>query len=375
MNKSNINPLDLREIVKSFGWELLQGVGKDIYIFNNRALPNRQIIFPKHSDAPDYEDASQIVIENLSHFHSLSKRDIRSRILCVRDDVISYRITSQSTDIDSLPISFASEMISAAELALLSSACTVIRPSTHHKRLTFSEATQLVKRSKLGHTQAGSFIINVSCPTDGVQANLEMGADHSTSLGRETVLAVNQGAHALVSALESDTLQDFVDSMHATDQPIVSSNFCDAIGKMHDDDINNDVELLFQWSPMLSFPTNKPVYQKVRIRREYFPRIEEIKQALRHPDTGKEDLYIGTVELLNGDMGPDGRRSGEVIIALLIESNVVRSRAFLDADDYEKAIECHTHDGHHVAVYGKVMPGRQPRSLESVQYFDVIKPK
>lgn len=375
MKTSNVNPLDLREIVKSFGWELVQNVSKDIYIFNNYLLPNRQIIFPKHSDAPDYKDASEIAIESLSNFHSLSKRDVYSRILSVRDDVISYRITNQSSDLDSLPISFASEMISAAELALLASACSVIRPSTHHKRLTFSEATQLVRRSKLGHTQQGSFIINVSCPVDGAQANLDMGDDHSSSLGRETVIAVNQGAHALVSALETDTLQSFVDELNASDKPLVSSNFCDALGKMHDSDLNNDVELMFQWSPTICSPELPGINKRIRIQREYFPRIEEIKQALRHPDTGREDLYIGTVELLNGDMGPDGRRHGEVIIALLIDSAVVRSRAFLNADDYEKAVECHTRDGHHVAVYGKVMPGRQPRSLESVQYFDVIKPK
>ncbi|MBF8779985.1 hypothetical protein IV505_09625 [Pseudomonas fulva] len=375
MKTNNVNPLDLRDIAKSFGWELMQGVTKDIYIFVNPLAPNRQIIFPKHSDAADYVEASEIAIENLSKIHSTTPEALKAQILNIRDDVISYRITNHSADLNSLPISFASELISAAELALLSSACSVIRPATHHKRLTFGEATQLIRRSRLGHTQHGSFIINVSCPVDGAQPSLEMGGEHSSSLGREAVMTINQGSQALVAALETDSLDSFVDDLQASERPLVSSNFCDALIRMHDEDLNNDVELLFRWSPTMSIPTSRKISSKIRIQREYFPRIEEIKQALKHPDTGREDLYIGTVELLNGDMGPDGRRAGEVIIALLIDSSVVRSRAFLNADDYEKAVECHTKDGHHVAVYGKVMPGRQPRSLESVQYFDVIRPK
>jgi hypothetical protein len=72
-------------------------------------------------------------------------------------------------------------------------------------------------------------------------------------------------------------------------------------------------------------------------------------------------------------MGPDGRRSGDIILSLLLPEGVqVRARTNLSADDYAKADRAHMSDGTYVKVAGLLHPGRQPRQLSSLRSFDLI---
>ena len=86
-----------------------------------------------------------------------------------------------------------------------------------------------------------------------------------------------------------------------------------------------------------------------------------------------EDTFIGTVERLDGEMGEDGQRSGEVILSLLLpEGEQVRARTNLNAQDYTKADQAHMTEGTYVKVAGKLHPGRQPRQLTELRTFDLI---
>lgn len=372
MTNFSASPLDLRDVVKSLGWQLVPDISPDLYIFNNDKYPHRQIYFPKHNNVPDYYESVHLTIEKLSSLHDLQIDDVVRRIGTLRSDSVRYRISTARDEDFTLPLSFAAGFIEAAELALLASACSAIRPITHHKRLAFTEATQLVRHSRLGQTEKGSFIFNISCPLESPQGALDLAPSVSGPLGREAMIITYESVNSLVAALETDTLDHLIDETKASDAPVISSNFCDALTRMHDPELGNDVELTMQWSPTLPLPQSIVGSPTIRIQRDYFKRIEEVKQELRTPEKSREELFVGTVEVLNGEMGADGYRQGEVIIAVMLDDTVVRARAFLDIEQYAKAVECHTHDGHHVAIWGRILPGRQPRSLVDIVYFETL---
>lgn len=52
---------------------------------------------------------------------------------------------------------------------------------------------------------------------------------------------------------------------------------------------------------------------------------------------------IGTVETLNGDVGEDGKRCGEVVLSLLLpdEDELIKARTSLKTSEYERAVEAH----------------------------------
>ena len=65
-------------------------------------------------------------------------------------------------------------------------------------------------------------------------------------------------------------------------------------------------------------------------------------------------------------MGDDGRRSGDVILALLLpEGESIKVKAVLDQTAYAKADQAHMTDGMYVQVSGKLHPGRQPGAIDT----------
>ncbi|PIZ49252.1 MAG: hypothetical protein COY42_04415, partial [Armatimonadetes bacterium CG_4_10_14_0_8_um_filter_66_14] len=113
----------------------------------------------------------------------------------------------------------------------------------------------------------------------------------------------------------------------------------------------------------------------IRIQEDYFPRIDEVHRALRPGEEENEDTFVGTVERLDGEMQPDGRRAGEVVLALLLpDAETVRARTSLSADQYADADKAHMTDNAYVKVKGRLHPGRQPRSLTDVATFEPLWP-
>lgn len=102
--------------------------------------------------------------------------------------------------------------------------------------------------------------------------------------------------------------------------------------------------------------------------------VDNLIDELRSVELHDEDTFIGTVERLDGEMGADGRRSGVVILSLLLadEGETVRARTVLSADDYAKADDPHMTNGAYVRVRGRLRPGHQPRQLTETTVFEVL---
>ena len=127
------------------------------------------------------------------------------------------------------------------------------------------------------------------------------------------------------------------------------------------------------WAASIPRPVNEPAVSTVRVHHDYFSRIEEVRRELRSTEKHLEDTFIGIVERLDGEMGDDVRRSGEVILSLLLpEGETVKARTNLNADQYRNADHAHMADSSYVKVTGKPHPGRQPRQLSDLKSFDLI---
>jgi hypothetical protein len=170
MTLNNLSPSALRDFAKSLGWQLLpDGVADRLYVLHHAAVPRRQIVIPMDQDAPDYAEASELAMSKLADMQGMKLADLINLAASSRDDSMSYRVTSSRSVDDGLPLSFAASLLLGAEQVLLASACTVLRPQTHHPRLHRSEATQLAGHARLGHTERGSFVVRVSCPVDAME--------------------------------------------------------------------------------------------------------------------------------------------------------------------------------------------------------------
>lgn len=292
----------------------------------------------------------------------------------VGDDAIAFRITTPRPEERYLPLSFAGSLVAGAQQLLLASACTVLKPQTHHPRLSRAEAQQFLETARFRHTQPGSFALNVSCPVQAldVQAPLFPDEDEAPFV-RRVVKTLTHSLLGLVEAIELDFVDELVETTKQSKSPYLSSNFCEALMRFEDETLRNSVEIAVTWASTIPQPPYGPERSAIRIQHDYFSRIEEVRRELRSSEKHVEDTFIGTVERLDGDMGGDGLRSGEVILSLLLpEGEQVRARTNLDAEQYRKADQAHMREGAYVKVAGRLHPGRQPRQLSDLSSFEII---
>lgn len=369
-----IAPTDLRDYAKAQGWTLVTEAAKDrLYVMNHPRMQRRQLVFPMDTTAPDYTEAIERVVAKLADIEQRATQAVITSLLEVGDDALAFRITSPRSEEAFLPLSFASALVDGAQKLLLASACTVLKPQTHHPRLSRTEAQHFIDSARFRHTQPGSFVLNVSCPVNAldVQATL-LPNEADVPFVRRTTLMLHRALKELVEAIEVDSLDQLVENVKKSETPLISSNFCDALTRFEDASLKNSVDVAITWATAIPRPSDHAARSVVRVQNDYFSRIEEVRRELRSIEKHMEDTFIGTVERLDGEMGDDGRRSGEVILSLLIESETVRVRTNLTADQYGVADKAHMNDGTYVKLSGRLSPGRQPRQLGNLQSFELI---
>lgn len=370
-----IAPTDLRNFAKYLGWKQLnQALADGLYVLNNPAISKRQLIFPLNSDAPDYSDSVELVFKKLAEIHNTHLTHIISSFNELKDDTLRFRIVDVRNNDSFIPLSYAASAINGAKEMFLSAACTVLKPQVFHPRLSRTEAQELIEKSRFRHTEAGSFVLKVSTPVNAMELQVNLFEEDNFSFVRQATLTINNGLNKLVTAIETDTLTQLVDEIKNDPKPDISSNLCKAITNFQEEHNDFDLFIDFTWAGSLPLPQGFSVKKLVKIQKDYFPRIDEVKKELRRTNLQNEDVFMASVERLDGELGYDGKRSGEVIFNLYQEGEIIRAKTSLDINQYEQADKAHMTAGAYIKLKGKLHSGNQPRNFTSISVFELILP-
>lgn len=367
---ATLRPTDLRDFLKSQGWSLVpEALDDGLYVMNSPSDSGRQVLFPTDSAAIDYIDALQIALSKIMSVGNYDLDNLTRRIRTAKSDVLTLRVMTKD-DRFSLPFESATRLFAGIEKLLRSATASVIHPRIFHPRLRFSETAQLLNQAQMEQTAPGSFVFNVSCDLFALDdaRDLLTGSDDGSFVRKVFSNAYNS-AQTIVRSIESDRVDDLIQQNKDTDSPLVSANICDALGNILDPD-NRTTELNVEWSGLMPKVPTRPI----KLRSEFATGLARLASSLKETKSEKPEFYIGTVESLDGEIGEDGRREGNVILALLQsdEGETVRARAFLNADDYLKADKAHMTNGSFIKLSGVLTPGRQPRVLRDVTDFDLL---
>jgi hypothetical protein len=229
---------------------------------------------------------------------------------------------------------------------------------------------------KLGQTEVGSFVLKVSCPLEALdlQGTLDLGEEfRQYPFVRQVTFTLYKSIQVLLDAIERDDLNRLVESNKGSASPLLSSNLCEAVVQLQDESLKNSVDMSFDWSAR--YPVADPTRTRpLRIQRDYFPRIEEVRRELRATEGDVDDTFVGTVERLDGEMSNEtGKRSGEVILAIFShDGETIKVRTSLNEEQYAVADAAHMSCGKYVVVCGRLRPGRQPRLLVNLTRFELF---
>jgi hypothetical protein len=229
-----------------------------------------------------------------------------------------------------------------------------------------SESAQLLEACRLGQTEQGSFIVKIACPLSAVDRR-----PSEIPFARKTTELLIKSAHRIVDAIERDQVDSiFEESSHL---PMISSNLCDAILQMQATKENASLTISAQWASVLPEPTQSAdLPAEVKFNPDYFDVVEDIYLRLRPSEGDSVSVFVGTVETLNGDIGEDGQRFGEVILYLFHEDEILRVRVTLTAEQYAIADDAHM-NGTMVVVKGTLRRGRRVHRITELQSFEPLR--
>jgi hypothetical protein len=367
-----ISPTDLRDYAKVRGWTPVpEAIADRLYVLKSPKGQFRQLIVPMDADRPDFDDALRVAIGELSEVEGRAFSLIEASLLESGSDAWRFGVTTMRHSEDGLPLSYAARAMKGVENAFRAAACSEVQRQAFHPKMNRVEAQKMVEAAQMRHTEQGSFVLKVACPIDAITTGDTDGAESKLPFVRRAMLGMSEAVHQLITALEADTLDKLVEEAKKDGASPLSANLCEGLTAFQYEELKANLDLSVAWSCRLESPA--PVHlKKTRIQWDYFPRIEQVRAALRPAQDAKEQTFIGIVDELKGDLGPGEEREGEVILDLLVDGESVKAKVNLSAEHHRIAFDAYGKGKAYVQVTGKLNPGNQPRKLTDVKGFSLV---
>jgi len=377
MERIDVSSLEIRDYALSLGWALVKEAIKDgLFVLNSPSGDYTQLIFPKEESSTSFEEMSSLSISRLASFYKKTTSEVLEDIREVNDDVVYLRYYSENKHVNSISFEEAIEAITATKQMILSSASTIVNPVLFHPKLNRTEPQDLIKKTKFRHTKEGSFILKVAIPFDHTSefdSQISLFNDDERQhkpFSRQSFELIAISCQKIVEAIDSNTIKGLYEEQKASQSPLISYNFCDSISKMFDEDRELPFELMFSCSKASLQTLAAPsIPQRVSFPFSYRGKIEELKDYLSPQNSLKNITLIGTVESLNGEVGTDGKRSGEVILSVLIDHEAVKAKANLSTEFYAIAISAHEKGGEYVSIKADVIFQKRNARIENILEF------
>ena len=363
-----IAPTAVRDYAKARGWQPGPTSRRRLWILAHPQHPHRQLAIPMDRDDA-WQDALQEIAARLAEFDQSTLEAVTRQLLTIDADVVRFRVDGTDTAGGTLPMTDAAALIDGARRALMASACSVTTRVTHHQRMSGTDVDDFISTCRMGQTELGSYVVNVICPLH--DARLDRQQPGTLPFARAVTNQLQRSCRTLVDAIEGDRIDDMLRENER--DPDLTSNLCDALLRMHAAREHADLAIDVTCTPIV--PQAHPgAPTPIRFKPEYFAMIEDVHIRLRPAETrAHEEFLLGTVETLNGTVGEDDRRSGEVVFALLLpDEEIVRARGRLAADDYARALAAHERGRGYVSFRAILTRGMRMSTVTDIQNFHLI---
>jgi len=359
---SRVRPRDARTYASANGWARKSHDYGGLAVFDHRELDLTQLLIPIEETSSGYASLMLDVIGRLAEVEERSMIEVANDLLNPDADVLRFRINDPTISAD-LGLLKGIETLEGAKRSLLAAAHSVLKPATYHPRLSRREATEFVDRCRLKQTEHGSFVVAIACPLDAVDAEGLLGGGNSFT--RQVTCLLMESLIHIEERIDADDEASL--SMSMPEKPAVTANLCDALSRLEPPSDQGSLEISATWASTTPNP-NVPQRRVVRLTEDHFKVIRAVGLRLRPSHDAEVANFVGQVETLNGNLNDHGRRYGEVILDLLVDDELVRTRVELNADNYAIADKAHM-DGQPVILRGELHRGRRVHRLTNVTSF------
>lgn len=327
-----ISPAALAAFARSEGWLKTEpfGAHADVYAGANRP----EIVLPRTDRLADYASS---VSRLIGYFAKATDRD---ELATYRDlvgadrDVVRVRSTSHDDD-GSIPLDAGVKIVEQSRDMLLAAACAARSPQPLFRAGANREASEYMRRVRLGQTEHGSFVVTLLAP---VPPLLQLQLDPSWGsledepmermVTRRLMAALAASRTAAEKALSGDG--DAFDSAVASG---VSANLCESVASLIEQ--SNGLEVSLTWARTRPTPE---VQRRVVFSGNDAEILKEAARTFRLRQPKADVKLFGTVHKLKRDQE---EVEGVVTLKAMIDEKLQSVSAVLDQANYSVAIQAH----------------------------------
>jgi hypothetical protein len=327
-----ISPAALAAFARGEGWVKTGTYGSHADVYAGQDRP--EIILPRTDRLGDY---ASVVSRLLDVFAKTVERD---ELATYRDligadrDVVRVRSFGGEDD-GSVPLDAGVKIVAQARDMLLAAACAAKAPQPLYRAGANKEASEYMRRVKLGQTEHGSFVVTLLAP---VPPLLQPQLDPSwPSLDDEPMERIV--TRRLMDALEaSRTAAEMALSGDSTafENAVasgVSANLCEAVAGLIEQ--SNGLDIGITWARTRPVPEAQ---RKVSFSQNDAEILNEAARMFRLRQPKPDQTLFGTVHKLKRDQD---ELEGVVTLKAMVEDRPQSVSAVLDQAAYSIAVQAH----------------------------------
>lgn len=326
----DVSPSALAAYARAAGWVATEPYGDFSHVYTSEEHP--EIVIPQTQRIADYAQVVHSLIGAFSTVSDLDQMAIYRQLVTADRDVV--RVRAAGSEDGHVSVNAGVDLVQGARDMVLAAACSAQNPRAVYRLGANQDASQFVDRVRLGHTEEGSFVVNLLGPVVPPVVEPALGSEFdipdSEPIERRMTMRVAEAVTATRDAAERTNSGD-ADAFANAVALGASANLCDALTQLIEPFVELDVSV--SWA--LTRPKER---QLVRFGRSDVPVLREASRTFKLHEPKPGVRVFGFVQRLKRDAKePDG--------TVTLRGRVDRAErsvtALLATADYETAIQAH----------------------------------
>ena len=326
-----VSPVALSAYARSAGWVKVDTFGDHSDVYAADGLP--EIILPRTQNLADYAIVTSQLIEIFARADETDEISLYRVLVTADRDVIRVRAASDHDG--SVTVNDGINLVAGARDMLLAAACSLQSPRPLYRAGANKEASEYMRRVRLGQTEQGSFVVTLLSPVVPPPTQPPLFPDpdlDDAPLERRVTRRLAEALIATRKATERIVGGDTAAFTDAVDHG-ASANLCEALAQLVEPFPSLDVSLI--WSCTLP---QKTLQEVVRFTQDDAPILSEAARSFRNRAPILDGRVCGSVQRLTRE---ESEIDGSIALRVSIDEKIESVTALLNQVDYDLAIQAH----------------------------------
>ena len=293
-------------------------------------------IIPASEDYADYGTRIYQLAEQVGRVEGRRRQAVLTDLALAESDLVRVRLPNAHAD-NTVGLTDGVAVLNAAKNLLLAAACSAVRPQRMYRAGRNKLASSYLKRVRLGHTEPGSYVINLLSPVAPALSKQGTLFPLEDPFGRRVTVKLVSGLQASRQVVDrfNQGETDFREFESRLDEGI-SANLCRSVARLTE--AGEGLEVSVSWAVTRPAEAVDAKRAAISFRPPDVAVLDEAARMLsnRHERTNEE--IQGYVSRLSRKQAAP---KGTATIQALVDGKVASVWAKFDSADYSKITRAH----------------------------------